>query len=62
MEVIAKDTGIKEGEEITIAYVDPSWPRDLRRETLKRDYGFDCRCTRCEEELKKSQNAILIEI
>jgi SET domain-containing protein len=49
--VIAKQD-IAEGEEITISYVDPEWPGHLRRDTLKRDYGFECHCPRCVEELK----------
>lgn len=40
------------GEEITISYVDPKWPTQLRRDTLKQDYGFDCRCQRCLVELQ----------
>ena len=38
---------IPEGEEITLSYVNPEWPGELRRETLKKDYGFDCQCRRC---------------
>jgi hypothetical protein len=46
---------IIEGEEITISYVDPEWPGHLRRDILKRDYGFECHCPRCIEELKKEK-------
>ena len=46
MEVIAKED-IGEGEEICISYINPEWPGTLRRETLKRDYGFECQCERC---------------
>jgi len=43
---------IPEGEEVTISYVDPQWPKPVRRETLKRDYGFECRCERCLAEME----------
>jgi len=46
MKVVAKED-IVSGDEITISYVDPSWPGELRRETLKRNYGFDCQCQVC---------------
>ena len=45
-EVIATED-IREGDEITLSYVNPEWPGELRRETLKRDYGFDCHCNKC---------------
>jgi len=38
-------------QEVTISYVNPDWPGELRRQTLKRDYGFDCACEKCKEEL-----------
>jgi hypothetical protein len=38
---------IPKGEEITLSYVNPEWPGELRRENLKRDYGFDCHCKKC---------------
>lgn len=38
-------------QEVTISYVNPDWPGELRRQTLKRDYGFDCGCEKCKEEL-----------
>lgn len=46
-----RDTDIEEGEELTTSYVNIHWPGPLRRETLKSNYGFDCRCERCVEEL-----------
>lgn len=36
---------------MTISYVNPSWPVGLRREVLEREYGFECNCTRCVEEM-----------
>ena len=45
-EVIATED-IREGDEITLSYVNPEWPGELRRETLKRDYGFECHCKKC---------------
>jgi SET domain-containing protein len=48
--VVAADKEIAEGEEITISYVDVNWPGELRREHLKRDYGFTCQCPRCFED------------
>lgn len=50
MKVVAKED-ITPGDEITISYVDPSWPGELRRETLKRNYGFDCQCQVCLDQL-----------
>jgi hypothetical protein len=38
---------IRAGEEITIAYCDASAPRRLRRETLRKNYGFLCDCPLC---------------
>jgi hypothetical protein len=61
IEVMAMENDIEEGDEITVSYVDPTWPRELRRQTLKRDYGFDCNCAKCQHDLE-SQNATLIEI
>ena len=52
-QVVAKEE-IAPGEEVTISYVDPFWVGDLRRDTLKRSYGFDCHCRLCLTELAKS--------
>jgi predicted transposase YdaD len=49
--VTVRDADIEEGEELTTSYVNIHWPGPLRRETLKTNYGFDCRCERCVEEL-----------
>eukprot|EP00755_Sulcionema_specki_P003899 Sspe_Gene.3953::Locus_1320_Transcript_1_1_Confidence_1.000_Length_2410::g.3953::m.3953 len=43
-------TEIKEGEEITISYLDAEdllLPRDRRRELLAKRWGFQCTCDRC---------------
>ena len=49
--IVVVQEEIHEGEEITISYINPDWPGAIRRQTLKRDYGFDCRCKRCQAEL-----------
>jgi SET domain len=51
IEVVVRDNVIPTGAEITISYVDPEWRGSLRRDTLKRDYGFECRCERCMADL-----------
>ncbi|KAJ5542285.1 hypothetical protein N7535_004705 [Penicillium sp. DV-2018c] len=38
---------IKKGEQIFITYTDPTIPRWIRRQVLKKRYFFDCRCTKC---------------
>jgi hypothetical protein len=43
---------IKPGEEVTISYVNPSWPAELRQDYLEREYGFECHCQRCFYERK----------
>ena len=49
--VIVARKDIAEGEEITISYLDDdSKSRDERQDALA-DYGFVCRCARCEQEL-----------
>ncbi|KAI4319842.1 hypothetical protein MLD38_033395 [Melastoma candidum] len=40
---------IHKGEEITISYIDESLPFEERRAALP-DYGFTCRCSKCQEE------------
>jgi hypothetical protein len=52
--VFVQDHVIGPGEEITISYVDPTWPTVLRRQTLKRDYGFECGCSRCVADLESA--------
>lgn len=44
---------VKEGEELTISYVDPTQPFEARRQTLSSHYGFECRCARCVTEQRK---------
>ena len=50
--IVATKEDIAEMQEITISYVNPDWPGKLRRQTLKRDYGFDCSCDKCKEEIE----------
>ena len=38
---------VKEGDELTISYADPTVGRDERRETLWDKYRFDCACALC---------------
>ena len=45
--VLRAHTPIREGEEITIAYVDPARTRDQRQEELRRRYRFECKCKAC---------------
>jgi hypothetical protein len=56
---MVREERISAEEEITISYVDPAWPAGLRRETLKRDYGFECNCTRCVAEMDNSSGGDL---
>lgn len=48
--------GVSEGEELCITYLGGD-EKDLdvpaRRKKLKDEWGFDCRCRRCEEELRE---------
>jgi hypothetical protein len=47
---IFSEVPIAAGEELTIAYVLRSLPREERRERLRDGYGIaECRCARCEE-------------
>lgn len=38
---------LREGEEITISYIDSSMPRERRRDELEGKYFFKCQCRRC---------------
>jgi len=52
-QVTVRDADIPEGDELTISYVNIHWPVGVRRDVLKRDYGFDCHCAKCVEELEE---------
>ncbi|KAG9019751.1 hypothetical protein FRB90_009621 [Tulasnella sp. 427] len=41
-------TDIEVGEEITISYIDPASSLQSRRAALRHNYGFECKCTRCQ--------------
>ena len=53
--VIAGEKEIGEGEEVTVSYVDVSSQGELRRDHLKKDYGFMCHCPRCAQEESKDK-------
>ncbi|EJT99335.1 SET domain-containing protein [Dacryopinax primogenitus] len=42
---------IQPGEELTVTYVNPTWPYRRRKEELK-EWGVECDCERCEQEKK----------
>ncbi|KZT65794.1 SET domain-containing protein [Daedalea quercina L-15889] len=46
MEVVAL-RDIAEGEEVTIPYLDPALPVEIRRQALQLNYGFSCSCLSC---------------
>ncbi|KAI0661947.1 SET domain-containing protein [Cubamyces menziesii] len=46
MQVIALQD-IRKGDEITIPYLDPALPYRTRREALRVNYDFECRCRLC---------------
>ncbi|SCU78911.1 LADA_0A08504g1_1 [Lachancea dasiensis] len=48
---------IKKGEELFTTYVNPLHGVTLRRRELLVNYGFLCRCSRCQKELKSRQEA-----
>ena len=47
--VLVATRDVREGEELTMCYVDESADVAARRAEL-RDYGFECACTRCVRE------------
>ncbi|KAF9265101.1 hypothetical protein L218DRAFT_861597 [Marasmius fiardii PR-910] len=52
---------IKEGEELSISYIDSRRPRKERIERLEKAYGFTCTCPICSlpsEESKKSDELL----
>lgn len=48
---------IDEGEELTIAYIDPNLPLRDRQNRLNFGYGFSCDCVLCEAEAAENLNA-----
>ncbi|KAI0648097.1 SET domain-containing protein [Trametes meyenii] len=46
MQIVALQD-IAPGEEITIPYLDPALPYQIRREALDANYGFACKCRLC---------------
>jgi len=47
---LISNKNIRKGEEITVAYVEPSMPKADRRERLRSWYYFDCACEKCQSE------------
>jgi SET domain-containing protein len=43
---------IQAGEELFDSYITCNIPREERQKILKERYGFDCACSRCNEEKK----------
>ncbi|CAJ1427569.1 unnamed protein product [Effrenium voratum] len=48
---------IAANEELTLCYTSAFQPRFLRQRHLKEHFGFECRCSRCEEEELPTQRA-----
>lgn len=42
------------GAELTVSYLDDSWPLQQRQEHLSWAYGFQCECDRCQHETEMS--------
>ncbi|KIJ54416.1 hypothetical protein M422DRAFT_775528 [Sphaerobolus stellatus SS14] len=53
---------ISKWEEITIPYVDPALPYDIRRRQLKEAYGFACQCPACQSPLSQISQPIEFDI
>jgi len=53
--VAQSDISVK--QELTISYVDPSLDYPARQATLKDHYGFVCKCSRCQQELREQLRA-----
>ncbi|KAG8951727.1 hypothetical protein FRC04_005748 [Tulasnella sp. 424] len=50
---------IEANEEITISYIDPASPLSSRQAALRRTYGFECTCGRCDMKVSiPSQHAL----
>lgn len=47
---------IEEGEQIFISYVDNTNTVEIRQEELLERYYFECRCSKCEDEFKASED------
>ncbi|XP_033119542.1 histone-lysine N-methyltransferase ASHR1-like, partial [Anneissia japonica] len=53
---------IIKGQELTISYVSPLQPSNIRRKMLQEKYGFNCTCPRCEnKELDAKMQSIVCE-
>ena len=47
---VVADAEIRQGNELTISYIDTNQPRSARQTFLKQHYHFACQCQRCEAE------------
>lgn len=56
IEIIA-DEDVREGEQLSISYIDANKPRDARRKILQEHYNFQCRCSRCATEASAAGRA-----
>jgi SET domain len=45
---------LSRGDEVTLTYVNPQWTLESRRAAVRRDYMFECMCTRCVDELAQT--------
>ena len=52
---------VKEGDELTISYADPTVRRDERRETLWDKYRFDCACALCASPRNENRQLLGID-
>jgi hypothetical protein len=50
--VLVATRRLREGEEVSVCYIDDALPLAMRRAQLV-DYGFHCRCERCEAEERR---------
>lgn len=46
---------LREGDELTITYLDSSMPVALRRRRLYHNYGFECGCDMCRRQLEEEK-------
>jgi hypothetical protein len=49
---------IEKGEELTVSYTDSSKPRQSRKEYLKRNLFFDCKCSLCSSDEFEAPEAL----